>query len=82
MGMASVVSEQHKFPENVCTEDTKVIADNETPAESKKINGHLFNFYRHMLEVSKSVLLIVFLLALYKITGFHALWMQLVEKIM
>lgn len=80
--MVTTIVEQHKSTENVCTEDAKVIADNEMPAESKKGNGHLFNFYRHLLEVSKSVLLIVFLLALYKITGFHALWMQLVEKFM
>lgn len=82
MGMASIVVEQHKFPENVCTEDAKVIADSEIPVKSKKVKGHIFNFYHHMLDVIKSILLIVAVLALYKITGIHAWWVHLVGNIM
>lgn len=83
MGMSSIVVEQHKFPEKVCTEDAKVITNNDPPpVRNKKFKGHMFNFYRHMLDVANSVLLIVILLALYRITGIHSWWMRLVEKIM
>ena len=62
-------------------EGAKVIKDEKTLVKRKKSEVFRVKVYGGIQEIIKSTLLIITFLAIYKVTGLHAWWMQLVGKI-
>jgi hypothetical protein len=75
---SSFVLEHNNLPGHKCAEDHKGISDQKPPVKSRKLEVLRLSFYRGILEIIKSALLIFSFLTLYKVTGFHDWWIQLV----
>ena len=81
MSTKSILIEQKELLRLNYEEGAKVIKDEKTPVKRKKSEVFRVKVYGGIQEIIKSTLLIITFLAIYKVTGLPAWWMQLVGKI-
>lgn len=81
MSSTTVIVEQDKLSQHIYVEDHNAIEDQRTEVKSNKVKVLRFKMYRKIIEIIKSVLLVITFLVIYKVTGFHSWWIQLVGNI-
>ena len=81
MSTSSIVIESKDIPEHKHAWDPSVV-HTRLPIRDKKFEAIRIRIYRHFIEAIKSSVVVFACLALYKITGVHAWWIQFVHKIL
>ena len=78
----SIVIESKDLPEQEGAQEHRDIVTPKLPNKDKKYEVIKLRIYRQFTEVIESGLLAFACLAVYKITGLHAWWIQFVNKML
>jgi hypothetical protein len=82
MSTSSILIESKDYSEHKQAEEKRVILPFRLPMKNNKFEAIKLRIYRHFIETVKSSVFVFACLALYKISGLHALWIQFVHKIL
>jgi hypothetical protein len=78
----SIVIESKDLPERESAQKRRDIITPKLPSKDKKYEAVKRRIFRQFSEVIESSLLVFACLAVYKITGLHAWWLHLVNRIL
>ncbi len=79
MSATSILVKQ-KLPESKFAKDHRVSVKQTVPVKIRKVKVSKFKKYRPTLELIGTTLLTFAVLALYKVSGLHDWWIQLVRQ--
>jgi hypothetical protein len=80
MSRSSTLLVQNKLTGLKYTKDHSVVINRGKLEKNSKFKALRLRVYRHILETIVSTLMVILSLALYKVTGLHAWWIQIVAK--
>lgn len=80
MSTSSIVIESKDIHEHERAENRRLIVPARLPIKDKTFEAIKRRIHRHFIEAIKSSVVVFACLALYKIAGVHALWIQFVQK--
>jgi hypothetical protein len=82
MSTSSIVIESKDIHEHERAEDRRVSVPARLPIKDKTFEAIKLRIHRHFIEAIKSSVVVFACLALYKIAGLHAWWIQFVHKML
>ena len=77
----SAVIEKREHPGHVRKEDRKIDRVFEAPQKKVTVKTFRHKIYHKIISTVNSILLVLLLLELYKVSGLQHLWTQLLEKL-
>ncbi|MBI5665465.1 MAG: hypothetical protein HZC49_10355 [Nitrospirae bacterium] len=82
MSTSSVVIESNEISKHKHIQDHSVVVPAKLPIKGKKFEAIKIRLYRHFIETMKSSVAVFAALAIYKISGIHAWWIQVVQNML
>ena len=82
MSTTSIVVKPGTIAGRKYAEDRNVIVKHNNPVKNKKNEAIKRKIYHEVLKTFKSIVIVFAFLVVYKSTGLHEWWIQLVDKIL
>ena len=81
MATTSLVVEEKKFLDRGSGNVQNVVDGIRTPLSSRRFKTRKHGIYHEIYHTSLSIMLIAILLYVYKVAGFHDLWIQMIGRL-